>query len=177
MFIGFHELGETLPFVFIIRDNGLAPLNADQAPICRVYGPSGLLPSVTGTFSLFDTATTITGAADLVGGAGPIVYTCSAPHGLVAQTVVTVTGITGNTAANTTGIVQSTSLTATQFALLGVSNGAYSAGGTWNVTGLYGTTIACTSLNGFETGKSYVILVEGVAQGVPFSYTFTFLIS
>jgi hypothetical protein len=67
---------------------------------------------------------------------------------------VTVAGALGNTAANGTFTV--TRVDADHFSLGGsTGSGAYTSGGTWNVTGLYYADIPATGANGFDVGETF----------------------
>lgn len=145
-------------------------MNSDSSPTFRVYGPQGLISAVSGVASLLDTAS-LTAASN----ATPIVVT-SANHGLTTGTFVTITGVVGNTAANGSRVV--TRVDANTFSLDGsVGNGAYTSGGTWNVTGLYVYSVACTAANGFEIATSYYVLIQGAVAGVATADTQTFIVT
>lgn len=154
----------------MVRDTGLAPLDADAPPIYRVYGPTGILLGVTGACTLLD-AGPVTGATN----ATPVVFT-SPNHGLTSGFVVTVSGVVGNTGANGSGVV--TVIDANTFTIQGCNGtGTYVSGGQWHMTGLYTYTFPATPANGFEAGTLYVTVLEGSAGGVQFSYTETFQIN
>jgi len=158
MFLGFVELAATLKLVDLIKNSSGVPTNTDSLPTYRVYGPDGLLDLVTGSLSKKDTGS-ITGATN----ASPIVIT-SAGHNLTTGTRVTITGVGGNTAANGTFLV--TRINTDTFSLDGsTGSGAYTSGGTWNVSGLYGADIVCSTANGFASGETYTILVAGAISG------------
>lgn len=145
-------------------------MDSDAAPVYRVYGPDGILLGVTGACTFLDKGT-ITGASN----ATPVVYT-SANHGLTSGFVVTVSGVTGNPGANATGVA--TVLTANTFSLAGTAGtGAYVAGGSWHMTGLYTYTFLASSVNGFEARNLYVSVIEGSAGGITYSYSQTFQIN
>lgn len=169
-FVCFVELNSPYFAPLLLRDNGLTPIAADAPPIYRVYGPEGLLSGMTG--SCYDMETGgISGATN----ASPVVYTAS-NHNLTTGMVVTVAGATGNMGANATGVV--TVLTANTFSLANTAgNGTYTGGGTWKTTGLYGYNFVAAASNGFESGTSYMVLLEGTCSGVPFGYTQTFTVT
>lgn len=167
MLLDLITLEDTLT-VPIKVDNGSTPTNADSAPTYRVYGPSGFMAA--GSLSTFqDTATNISGATN----ANPIVVTTSAAHNLNNGTRVTITGVVGNTAANTSA--QVANKTDTTFEMSGVAgNGSYTSGGTWNVSGLYAFSLACTAAAGFEAGKAYSVFVTAVVSGTTRAWTYRF---
>ena len=152
-FFGFVTLDTTLKGSAITRSSTKVPTNGDALPTYRVYGPNGLMTSGTGTTSFRNTAS-VTGATN----ATPIVIT-SVAHGLTTGTRVTITGVGGNTAANGSFII--TRVSADTFSLDGsVGNGAYTSGGTWNVSGLYLISHSIAAADGYEAGTSYSILVS-----------------
>lgn len=149
MFQGFVVLESTFSGAILVKNASDVPINADALPTFRVYGPDGYL--INGTCSLLDSGT-ITGATN----ASPIVIT-SAAHGLTTGARLTVASVGGNTAANGTFII--TKVDANTFSLDGsTGNGAYTSGGTWNVTGAYRFSVACTGANSFEAGENYSLL-------------------
>ena len=148
MFGGYVTLGDSYEGTMLITDTSYTPVNADSLPTYRVYGPNGFVKE--GTTVLRDNGS-LTNATN----ASPIVIT-STSHGLTTGALVTISGVTGNTAAN--GTFNVTKVDANSFSLDGTTgNGAYSAGGTWNVTGLYGFTISAVGIDGYESGESYQI--------------------
>lgn len=170
MFVGFVELEDTLVVPYLALDAGLSPVNLDGLPVFRVYGPLGLLPLATGS-SVFLDHGVVTNATH----AAPVVIT-SADHGLTTGTAVTVSGVAGNTAANLTTTV--VVLDADRFELDGsAGNGDYASGGTWNVTGLYRLSVACTAAAGFEAGTTCMILVQGSLAGVPTAGEIVFIVA
>lgn len=170
MFVGFVELGNPFFAPLLLRDNGLSPINADTAPIYRVYGPDGLIPGMTGSCYVMETGG-VSGATN----ASPVVYTAS-NHNLTTGCVATVSGVVGNTGANATGVV--TVLSVNTFSLANTSgSGSYTGGGTWNTTGLYGYNFVASPANGFESGVCYMVLLEGTCNSTPFSYTQTFIVT
>ena len=167
-FLGYVTLGNTLKADAITRSTSNVPTNADSLPTYRIYGPNGLMTSGTGT-SAFRNTGSITNATN----ASPIVVT-SAAHGLTVGTKVTITGVGGNTAAN--GTFTLSAVTTDTFTLSGsTGNGAYTSGGTWNVTGLYLISHSITSGNGYEAGTTYAILVNFAISSTTLSNLYTFI--
>lgn len=118
----------------------------DAAPTYRLYGPSGILLNGTTTPALNGAVTDATNAT-------PISITSEA-HGLQTGSIVTVASVGGNTAAN--GTFQVTRTGANTFTLNGsVGNGAYTAGGTWQTTGLHKVTLSASDTNGMTPGETY----------------------
>lgn len=155
--------------MFQVR-SGNTPANGDALPTFRVYGPNGLMQNGTGTASFRDSGS-ITNASN----ASPIVIT-SAAHGLSTGTRVTITGVGGNTAANGSFII--TVVDANSFSLNGSSgNGAYTSGGTWNVSGLYKATISCVAADGYEAGESYTLLASTAISGTAYADILTFIVT
>lgn len=166
MFQGFVTIEGTLYGVLLVKNSSGTPINADSLPTFRVYGPSGYT-GVSGTSSLLSSGS-VTGATN----ATPIVIT-SASHGLTTGARVTVASVGGNTAANGTFTV--TRVDANTFSLdTSVGNGAYTSGGTWNVTGAYRFQVACTSANTFASGYNYQALftyaISSTQQGAAESF-------
>lgn len=142
-------LDGTLNGVLQVVNSSDTPLNADALPTFKVYGPSGVIED--GTCSLLHSGS-VTGATN----ASPIVVTSSS-HGLTTGQVVTIAGVLGNTAANGTFVV--TKVSADTFSLDGsTGNGAYTSGGTWNVTGAYRYSITVLGVDGYEVSESYSVL-------------------
>lgn len=149
MFVGFVDLESSLTGSMLTVDVSAIPTNADALPKFRVYGPNGFVES--GTVEFKDTGT-ITGATN----ASPIVIT-SVAHGLTTGTRVTITGVGGNTAANATWVI--TRIDADTFSLTSsTGDGAYTSGGTWNITGLYGYEIDAAGVSAYEKNECYQIL-------------------
>ena len=170
MFKGFVTLGSSFPFTFLTRTTGNNPLNSASLPTYRVYGPSGLMQNGTGSASFKDTGS-ITGATN----ASPIVITSTA-HGLQTGNIVTITGVGGNTAANGTFTI--TRVGADTFSLDGsTGNGAYTSGGTWNVSGLYKVSISAIAADGYAAGTTYVVALAGVVNSVNWSQVETFTVT
>lgn len=169
MFLGFVPVGTTPALPVLVAPSG-TPVNTDASPTYRVYGPAGLMSGGTGTLSKLDSGT-ITNATN----ANPISVSSTA-HGLTTGTTVTITGVTGNTAAN--GIFVVTVVDANTFTLNGsTGNGSYVSGGTWNVTGLYKASVACTTGNGYASGETYSILVQAAISTVAFAQLHTFVVT
>lgn len=169
MFAGFVVLGGSQTGLILTRD-GNTPLDAASAPTFRVYGPNGLMTNGTGSGSFKDSGS-ITGATN----ASPIVIT-SASHGLTTGTRVTISGVGGNTAANGTFTI--TRLDANTFSLDGSSgNGAYTSGGTWHVSGLYGYSVTASAANGYESGKAYSLVWTATVNGTVVGDTQTFVVT
>lgn len=167
-YLGFIGLSETLAGVILTRD-GDTPKDGASAPTFRVYGSSGLMANGTGSGSFKDSGT-VTGATN----ASPIVITSTA-HGLTTGTRVTVAGVGGNTAAN--GDFTITKIDANTFSLDGsTGNGAYTSGGTWHVSGLYGFTLSVTGANGYEAGKTYSLVWTATVASVVRSDVLTFTV-
>lgn len=160
-FVGLVQLGDTIIASFITRNGSDVPTEASSLPTYRIYGESDDLIT-SGSAALKDSGS-VTGATN----ASPIVIT-SASHGLTNGTRVTLSAVGGNTAANSTYLVANK--TTNTFELEGsTGNGAYTSGGTWRVTGLYSVSIAATSGNGFESGKSYAVLVTYTVSATTYS--------
>ncbi len=169
-FVGYVQLEDTLHAAALVRDAALTPVNVDGSLTFRVYGPSGLVASVTSAAAVLDTGQ-VTNATN----ATPIVIT-SANHGLTTGTFVTVSGVTGNTGANVTTTI--TVLDVNTFELDGaVGNGAYVSGGQWNVAGLYGYAIVCSAANGFEVNTTYEVLLQGKVAGQGTADVQTFIVT
>ena len=170
MYLGFISLGSTLLGGQLTKNTStLAPANSDAVPTFRVYGPSGLMTGGTGSAALKDTGS-ITGASN----ANPIVIT-SAAHGLTNGTRVTITGVGGNTNANTTATVANKTTDTYELASV-AGNGAYTSGGTWNVTGLYKFEVACTAGNGYASGATYTALLSWAVSSVQQQELHTFTV-
>ena len=166
-FVGFFEIGSTYNAAILVRDNGLSPLDADSAPVFRVYGPNGILAGVTGACTLLDSGDLATASSDT-----PVVYTSSDAHNLSSGFVVTASGVTDNTGANDTNLITVTS--ATEFTMADTVGTGSGTGGTWHLTGLYTYTFDVSSVNGFASGTLYIVVIEGTAGGILFSYSQTF---
>lgn len=168
MFITYVTLGNNLLADVITRNTSRVPTNGDSLPTYRIYGPSGLMVSGTGTAALRNSGS-VTGATN----ASPIVIT-STGHGLTTGTRVTLVNVGGNTAANGSFII--TRLTADTFSLdSSTGNGAYTSGGTWNVSGLYLVTHAVSAGSGYEAGKTYSLLVSYAVSSTALADLYTFI--
>lgn len=149
MFIGFVDLEADLTGSMLVVDTSGTPINADALPKFRVYGPHGFVESGTVAFKDSDS---VAGATN----ASPIVIT-STEHRLTTGTRVTITGVAGNDAANGTWVI--TRIDADTFSLTGsTGDGAYTSGGTWNVTGLYEYEIDAAGVSAYEKNECYQIL-------------------
>lgn len=161
MYVGLVALDSELSAVLMVRNTSNVPIQADSAPIFRIYGENGAAIDQ-GTLSNKETGS-ITGATN----ANPIVIT-SANHGLQNGLKVTITGVGGNTAANTTAVVANK--TTNTFELQGVAgNGAYTSGGQWAVTGLYSWSYTPTNAAGFDVGQTYHVEFWFVVSSVTYS--------
>jgi hypothetical protein len=150
-FAGFVNLEGTLVGGFLTLDSSNVAVNADALPTFEIYDTASS-PIDNGTTAFFATGS-ITDATN----ASPIVIT-SASHGHQTGAQVTITGVGGNTAANGTFVI--TRVDANSYSLDGsTGNGAYTTGGTWNITGFYSYTINATSANQYESGKNYKIVL------------------
>lgn len=151
----------------LVRNSSQVPINADALPTYRVVGPDGNIVT-SGTMEFLDTGS-ITNATN----ASPIVVT-SAAHGLTTGTRVTISGVGGNPGANGTFVV--TVVSPDTFSLNGSSGGgAYTSGGTWNVTGLYAAYIDVTAAGGFEAGSVYLVLITGVVSSANYGEIHSFI--
>ena len=170
MFLGFVQLETALLLAALVEDTSGQPVNASGNVTFRVYGPTGLMISGTGTMALADTGA-ITNATD----ASPIVVT-SANHGLTTGTRVKVASVGGNTAANGDFIV--TKVDANTFNLNGsTGNGAYTSGGTWNVDGLYTASYTPSGVNNFAAGQTYSVLVSALVGSNAWGDLHTFTVT
>ena len=168
-FAGFVVLESAID-VTVLSRSGNSPVNATSLPTYRVYGPNGLMTSGTGSAAFKDTGT-ITGATN----ATPIVITDVA-HGLKTGNIVTITGVGGNPAANGTFTV--TYVTDDTYSLdSSVGNGAYTSGGTWNVTGLYEATITAAAASGYAAGQSYLVVFQGVVSAANWAEAIAFVVT
>lgn len=168
--LGMIELGGTLYGTFATKNGSLVPVNADSLPSYRIYGSTGLMANGTGSASFRDSGS-ITGATN----ANPIVIS-SAGHGLSNGNKVTITGVSGNTAANTTAVVAN--VASNTFELSGVvGNGAYTSGGTWNVSGLYKLSQAITSGNGYASGSTYYLVVTYAISSTTYTDIYCFTVA
>jgi len=165
-FLGFVTLGQTLYADVITRNTSRVPTNGDSLPTFRIYGPNGLV--TTGTVAFRNTGS-VTGATN----ASPIQIT-SVAHGLTTGTRVTLVNVGGNSAANGTFVI--TRISADVFSLDGSSgSGSYTSGGTWQVSGLYLATQVVSAGNGFETGKTYSMLVSYAVSSTSLADLYRFI--
>jgi hypothetical protein len=161
------QLEATLNQSLLVVSSAEVPINADALPTFRVYGPSGFVEK--GTCSLLDSGT-ITGATN----ASPIVIT-SAGHGLSTGDRVTIAGVGGNDAANGTFII--TKVDADSFSLDGsTGDGAYTTGGTWNVTGLYLAAISALQADGYEKSEVYDVFFSYLVSSTSYGQVHSFLV-
>jgi hypothetical protein len=172
MFAGYVRLGDTFHGAVLFRDRDASPVDVDDvtATRYRVYGPTGLLPLVSGGVVAAKDAGVVTDATPDT----PVVLT-SVAHGLTDGVLVTVAGVGGVDGAAGTFTV--TRLTEDTFALDGsAGSGAYTSGGTWQVTGFYAVELEATAANGFEAGCTYDVLVEGEVAAVVAAERLTFIV-
>ena len=147
----FVILEGTLSGVLQVVNTSNTPINADALPTFKIYGPNGSVENGTCSFLHSGSVTAATNAA-------PIVIT-STSHGLTTGQRVTISGVLGNTAAN--GTFNVTKVNANTFSLDGsTGNGAYTSGGTWNVTGAYLYSIIALGIDGYEVSESYAVLFD-----------------
>lgn len=168
MYLGFVELESAVEVVTLWENASGTPTNPASAPVHRAYGPDGVMANGVGSGSAKHSGS-VTGATN----ASPIVIT-SAGHGLATGMRVTVANVGGNTAAN--GTFQVTKVTDNTFSLDGsTGNGAYTSGGTWNVSGLYTFSVTAAAADGYEAGQTYTVLatatVGGTVMGQVASFT------
>jgi hypothetical protein len=170
MFQGLVELETTdFPVTELVKSSASVPVNADALPTYRVYSADGLIVGQTGSMAFRDSGS-ITNATN----ASPIVVT-SAGHGLTSGTRVTITGVGGNPGANGTFVI--TAVSADTFSLNGSSGGgAYTSGGTWNVTGLYTIDLDVTAANGYTAGETYTVLISAVVSSNNYGSVHTFTV-
>lgn len=169
-FAGFVELSDTIRVPLVVVTTLDVPVNADALPTFRVYSQTGPVPAAAGTCTFLHSGS-ITNATN----ASPIVVTSSG-HGLTTGARVTITGVGGNTAANGTFVV--TVLDGNTFSLDGsTGNGAYTSGGTWNVTGAYKASVDATEANGFAAGENYTLLVSWAVSASQRAGDFVFTVA
>lgn len=166
-FAGLITLDDTLVGSLLVTNASTgAPVNADALPTFRVYGPNQAVVT-SGSCTLRDS-----GSITLATNATPIVITSTA-HGLTNGARVTVSGVGGNTAANGTWTVANVATDTFELAS-SAGNGAYTSGGTWNVTGFYKYSIAVSGGSGFESGEPFQVNfsydVSSVNQGQTHSF-------
>jgi hypothetical protein len=172
MFQGFAELDSVTAkrLLALFRSSTFGPVDLDDLPSYRVYGPDGLVVGQVGSCSLADSGS-VTGASNTT----PIVITSSS-HGLSDGTTVTVEGVGGNTAANGTFTVANA--TTDTFELEGsAGNGSYTSGGSWHVTGLYLVSLSVTGNNGYDAAQTYQVLVSGLVGGLEVAEMVTFAVN
>lgn len=158
-FSGFVVLGDTHHGILLTKDASDTPTNADDLPTFRVYSGEGYVTGSAGTVSFLDSGTITAGTAT-----NPIVLT-SASHGLTTGARITVASVGGLVGANGTHVI--TKISDNTFSLDGASgSGAYTSGGTWNLTGAYKYTVAATSGAGYEEGGNYAVLFRFAISSV-----------
>lgn len=151
MFGGYVTLDESYIGVVLVLDGASTPVNSDELPTYRIYGPDGFVEEGSATFKDEGVISNATNAS-------PIVVTATS-HGLTTGALITMSGATGNTSANGTSYV--TRIDSNTFSLDGTTgNGAYVDGGTWNVTGLYGFTVTAAGIDGYEAGENYQMQIS-----------------
>ena len=166
-FVGFFEIGSTYNAAILVRDNGLSPLDADSAPVFRVYGPNGILAGVTGACTLLDSGDLATASSDT-----PVVYASSDAHNLSSGFVVTVSGVTRQHGGKRHEPYHSDVCNR-------IHDGRYCWYREWDWRhlashGMYTYTFDVSSVNGFASGTLYIVVIEGTAGGILFSYSQTF---
>jgi hypothetical protein len=168
-YLGLVALESAIPIPALTKNTSGVPTNPTSAPTYRIYGPSGLMQNGTGSLSQKDTGT-ITNATN----ASPIVIT-EANHGLTTGTEITVTGVGGNTAANGTWVI--TVVDANTYQLnSSTGNGAYTSGGTRNVSGLYSVNVTCGAANGYASGQTYVAYIQATVGSNQWGDVHTFTV-
>ena len=169
-YVGLVDLEGTMYIPFIVTDTSDTPAESDALPVGRVYGPNGALTNLSPTATMLDEKT-ITGATN----ANPIVVSV-ASHGFLAGAKVFIRNVGGNTNAN--GVRTVANPEAGTFELSGGSgNGAYTSGGTVRLNGTYLFTIACTAVNGFESGQNYTLIVSYAISATAKTQKFTFAVA
>lgn len=175
-FAGFFALGGTAIIPVLTRTSTtLVPINADSNPTYAVYsydGSAQVLSGQTGSASKRHTFT-VTGATN----ATPIVITATS-HGLQNGQVVTIANVGGNTAANGTFKVANKATSTFELTTLAdanvAGNGAYTSGGSGNVTALYYISLSLSSAT-YEASKNYKInvtyQVSSTAMGCAIGFT------
>lgn len=152
-------LGATLFFPILVKNSSGVPINADAAPTVRIYGPTagaGVMANGSKTCSLMHSGS-VSNVVD--NGSGACRVTTSSAHGLSTGQRVTIASVGGATGVNGTHVV--TVINSTTFDCDGSTfGGAYTSGGTWNVTGLYYFTADITSGDSYQSGKVYHVLAD-----------------
>jgi hypothetical protein len=168
-YLGTVALEDDLVAAILVDTSAGTPSDPASAPAYRIYGETGLMPNSTGFLTKLDTGS-ITAASD----ATPVQIT-QAAHGFQTGVRVNVSGVQGNTAANTETTV--TLIDANNYTLDGTAgNGAYTSGGTAHVAGLYQVNFAVAGGSGYESGKTYQILVEWTISGVTYALLCSFTV-
>jgi hypothetical protein len=162
--LGDVDLGDTLIAAVVITDSSGTPKDPAVPPVFRVYGEGpGPMPNGLGSLSKLDT-----GVVSAASNATPIVVTTTLAHGMQTGDKVTIAGVLGNTAAN--GDFSVTRISPTTFSLDSSSgNGPYTSGGTTHLTGLYAISLPASSGNGYDSGRSYRVLVAWSLSAVNYA--------
>lgn len=171
MFVGFVALGSVIRVPFLFTNGALTPNNTTNPPTYRIYDPDSLVSgSPIGTLDQTDQKTIIDAT-----NASPIVITTSANHNYQTGDRITIVNVGGNTAANNTFTI--TNVSATTFSLDGsTGNGAYTGGGTANVSGVYHKDVTASAGNGYESGKTYRVIAMGQISGTTHAFERTFTV-
>lgn len=153
-----------VPFLLTNPSTG-APVDADALPPFRVlHQDQGMVGSGTGALLESGAVTGCTTAA-------PPEVT-STGHDLATGAVVTLASVGGMSGVD--GIRTVTVTGANTFTLNGATGtGAYTTGGTWHTTGLYGLTFDGALLAALEPGETYTVIVYPVVSGTTQAYEFT----
>lgn len=147
-FLGFVDLESTLVGTLLVTNTSFTPIDADALPKYRVYGPNGFVQA--GSVTQRDSGSITAASND-----APISIT-SALHGLTTGSYLTISGVLGNTGANGTFLI--TKVDDNSFTLDGSTGVApYTSGGEWHLAGLYGVSIVCQGVSGYEKSEVYQI--------------------
>jgi len=172
-YLGLVPIGNQIGGTIATRNASNTPTDPTSAPTFRVYGPGSVSVMLNGTGSL--TKKDTGSVSNATGNAVSPIQITSNGHGLTTGSYVTVGGVGGNTAANVTGTI--TAVDANNFTEDGTTgNGAYTSGGTWNVTGLWNFSFTPTLANGFVQGTTYTAYIQWTISGTTYSDTFTFTV-
>ncbi len=169
MYLGLFPIDTTLSAP-VLLEIANAPANPNSNPSYRIYDGDSLVQNGTGFLEPADSGD-VTGANT----SSPITIT-SASHGLTTGTVVTVKNVGGQTGAN--GTFSITVLTDDTFQLVGSTTvGAYTSGGTWQVSGLYLFEVDLQPGSGFDVGGTYQVLVNWTEATDEFAAMFYFAVT
>jgi hypothetical protein len=158
MFLGFIDEATPATLYFDTADLTGLPLGADAPPTFRTFGQSGPIAAAVGAATAAQ-AGAVTNATN----ATPVVVTAAA-HGLATGSVVLLTGVGGNGGAN--GSFTVTVVDANTFSLNGSAGaGAYTAGGSWTLVGLWKLLLAGSAIAALEAGKTYTLVVSWAYLG------------